>query len=251
LAALALLLLVLSFTLFRNRDFWFGSDEVVETDSASSEEVAKEKDPVPAVKTGGAEVASPAIVKNDATPKPSTKPAGQKAIPQVTTNLDVPAVATKRVMLPPLDVEVVAGDTHRLIHSGDNLATTAISGGTDRSATVSTSNSAPSTNAAERERISQVAAPELQRTVDSSYPLLGQHSRVQGSVVLEAIVGADGAIEGLHVVSGPSILSAAAQQAVRQWRFKPVLQNGQPVETKARIIVNFSIRIADNPAAAS
>jgi protein TonB len=75
--------------------------------------------------------------------------------------------------------------------------------------------------------------------------------RVQGSVVLQAVVGTDGNIENLRVLSGPSILTAAAQQAVRQWRFKPYLQNGQPVETKARITVNFSIRIADDPANAS
>jgi hypothetical protein len=49
-------------------------------------------------------------------------------------------------------------------------------------------------------------------------------------------------------VSGPAILASAAQQAVREWRFKPVLQNGQAVETKARITVNFSIKIADGTA---
>ena len=48
------------------------------------------------------------------------------------------------------------------------------------------------------------------------------------------------------MLSGPTILAAAAQQAVREWRFKPVLQNGQPVETKANIIVNFNIRVTDN-----
>ena len=72
--------------------------------------------------------------------------------------------------------------------------------------------------------------------------------KVQGSVVLQAVVGADGNIENLRVLSGPAILSVAAQQAVRQWRFKPYLQNGQPVETKARITVNFSIRISDSAA---
>lgn len=71
--------------------------------------------------------------------------------------------------------------------------------------------------------------------------------RVQGSVVLQAVVGTDGNIEDLRVISGPAILATAAQQAVRQWRFKPYLQNGQPVETKARITVNFSIGISDNP----
>jgi protein TonB len=69
---------------------------------------------------------------------------------------------------------------------------------------------------------------------------------VQGSVVLQAVVGTDGSIENLRVLSGPAVLATAAQQAVRQWRFKPYLQNGQPVETKARIIVNFTIRISDD-----
>jgi hypothetical protein len=48
------------------------------------------------------------------------------------------------------------------------------------------------------------------------------------------------------VLSGPAILASAAQQAVREWRFKPVLQNGSAVETKARITVNFTIKVADN-----
>ncbi|MFY9910969.1 MAG: energy transducer TonB, partial [Candidatus Sulfotelmatobacter sp.] len=67
----------------------------------------------------------------------------------------------------------------------------------------------------------------------------------QGSVVLEAVIGSDGVVEGLRVISGPSILTSAAQQAVRQWRFKPYLQNGRPVETKCTVTVNFSIRVSD------
>jgi len=68
---------------------------------------------------------------------------------------------------------------------------------------------------------------------------------------LQAVVGADGMIENLRVINGPSILAAAAKQAVRQWHFKPYLQNGQPVETKAIITVNFSIHVGDNPAQSS
>ena len=79
----------------------------------------------------------------------------------------------------------------------------------------------------------------------ASYPLLAQHMNVQGSVVLQAIIGADGSIQNLHVLSGPGILASAAQQAVREWRFKPILQNGQPVESQAKITVNFTIKIAD------
>ena len=80
----------------------------------------------------------------------------------------------------------------------------------------------------------------------ASYPLLAQHMNVQGSVVLQALIGADGVIQNLHVLSGPAILASAAEQAVREWRFKPIVQNGQAVESKAKITVNFTIKVADS-----
>jgi len=66
--------------------------------------------------------------------------------------------------------------------------------------------------------------------------------------VLQALIGADGIIENLRVMSGPAILAPAAQQAVREWRFKPIIQNGHAVESKATITVNFAIKVADNSA---
>ena len=71
--------------------------------------------------------------------------------------------------------------------------------------------------------------------------MLARQMKVQGSVVLQALIGKDGLIQDLRVLSGPGILSTAAQEAVRQWRFKPYLQNGQAVETEANITVNFTI----------
>jgi protein TonB len=65
--------------------------------------------------------------------------------------------------------------------------------------------------------------------------------KVQGSVILEALIGRDGTIQELKVVSGPAILAEAAREAVKQWRFKPYMQNGQAIETQARITVNFTI----------
>ena len=69
---------------------------------------------------------------------------------------------------------------------------------------------------------------------------------VQGSVVLQALIGTDGVVQNLRVLNGPPILVSAAQQAVREWRFKPILQNGQAVESKAMITVNFSIKVAND-----
>ena len=137
---------------------------------------------------------------------------------------------------------MVAGDIHRTIHPGTNAAKVEITHSA-AAATQLNANIASATNASEREKMPVDGAEGR-----ASYPLLAQHMNVQGSVVLQAVIGADGVVQNLHVVSGPAILASAAQQAVREWRFKPVLQNGQAVETKAKITVNFNIKIADGAA---
>ncbi|MGA8620386.1 MAG: TonB family protein [Candidatus Sulfotelmatobacter sp.] len=250
LIALALLLVVLTVVVVNTRDFWFGSDETADSDSTSSEDSSNANSAAPLTsKTSQTRPAQTA--KSTRAAKPPTKPAESKVTHEGIATPQSPVVATNRVVLPPLDVEVIAGDTRRTSHSGNNLAIQQIPSDSNRAAALNTSAATMSTNAGERERISSLGAPELRQTLDSNYPLLGEHARVQGSVVLEAIIGADGVIEGLRVISGPSILSTAAQQAVRQWHFKPYLENGQPVETKARITVNFTIRISDNSPAIS
>lgn len=234
LVALVLLLVALAIVLVKDREFWFGGDEAAESGAAESQSVAKTDSAAAPART----VQAPrvATAKNHVAAKSSERSVLQQSYNDA-SNAVPPAVTTKRVVLPPLDVEVVAGDTHRVVRPGINVAKVEIPSG---------SASTP-TNAAEREPLPGAGVPELRQTVETSYPLLGEHMKVQGSVVLQALVGTDGNIEDLRVISGPAILSTAAQQAVRQWRFKPYLQNGQPVETKARITVNFSIGISDNP----
>jgi len=78
--------------------------------------------------------------------------------------------------------------------------------------------------------------------------LLGRQMKVQGSVLLQALIGADGMIRDLRVLNGPAILASAAREAARGWKFKPYLQNGQPVETQAKITVNFTIKVLENGA---
>jgi periplasmic protein TonB len=262
LIALALLLAGLAVVLVKDSDFWFGSDDVAETTPASPEDVAKTNPaPVPA-KPSQEEApqapvtkAQPALNNHPAPtkqPAPTSHTAFVATVPshENVTKPDAPVVATKRVVLPPLDVEVIAGDKHQTIHPGSNVTVAEIPGGSNRASKIPNSKT-PATNVAERELLPAASTPELRPAVDSTYPLLSQNSRVQGSVVLEAVVGADGVIENLRVISGPAILSTAAQQAVRQWRFKPYLENGQAVETKTRITVNFSIHVSDNPSKTS
>jgi TonB family protein len=241
--ALVLLLVALAIVLVKDREFWFSSDEPSEAEVESPENVAKPNSAAAPVKT--APVAQAETVKKHLAAKISSAPAVTAPAHEEAASQDAPVVATKRTVLPPMDIEVVAGDTHRTVHAGSDLANVDISRNSNHFST-----NLP-TNAAEITRLSADGVPEVQQTIDSTLPLLGQHMSVEGSVVLQAIIGVDGNIENLRVLSGPTVLSVAAQQAVRQWHFKPYLQNGQPVETKSRITVNFSIRISNNPAKTS
>jgi TonB family protein len=245
--ALVLLLVALAVVLVKDHEFWFGSDEALDSDGGSSESVAKTDSPATPVKTSKAPEQTVAVGKHLAA-RTSAQPAVTAPAQQEAANPTSPVV---RSVLPPLDVEVVAGDKHSTVHPGSNIAKVEISSNSNHAPSAPASEASLPTNAAELNRLPSAVVPELHQTIDSNLPVLGQHSRVEGSVVLQAIVGTDGNIENLRVVSGPAILSSAAQQAVREWRFKPYLQNGQPVETKARITVNFSIRVSDNPAKTS
>ena len=142
-----------------------------------------------------------------------------------------------------MEVEVVAGDTHRTVHPGNNSVKVEMPPNSGTQAAGSAFQWSPATSAVERTRISSDQPEALPQAVEASYPSLAREMKVQGSVLLQAFVNADGGIRDLHVLSGPPILVSAAMEAVRQWRFKPYLQNGQAVETQAKISVNFTIKI--------
>jgi protein TonB len=73
------------------------------------------------------------------------------------------------------------------------------------------------------------------------YPVDAKAAHVQGTVVLGAIIGTDGTVKDLHVVSGPDQLQQAALDAVRQWRYRPYLLNGDPVEVRTTINIIFTL----------
>lgn len=75
--------------------------------------------------------------------------------------------------------------------------------------------------------------------VEPVYPMIAQRARVQGTVTLRAIISTQGTIESLHVVEGHPILVAAAMDAVKQWRYRPYMLSGQPVEVETTVFVNF------------
>jgi protein TonB len=86
-----------------------------------------------------------------------------------------------------------------------------------------------------------VQSANLINQVRPTYPPLAKAARVQGTVKFEAVIGKDGSIQNLHMISGPPLLVQAAMQAVQQWKYRPTLLNGEPVEVITTIDVNFTL----------
>lgn len=84
-------------------------------------------------------------------------------------------------------------------------------------------------------------AASLVHRVEPAYSAVARAARIQGAVRLHAIIGTDGAVQQIEVISGSGILAQAAINAVRQWRYRPTLLNGQPVKVDTEITVNFSL----------
>jgi protein TonB len=86
-----------------------------------------------------------------------------------------------------------------------------------------------------------VQAARLVNRVQPVYPPLARQTRISGTVKLHAIIGKNGAVEQLQVLSGHPLLVQSALDAVRQWRYQPTLLNGDPVEVDTEIDVIFSL----------
>jgi protein TonB len=86
---------------------------------------------------------------------------------------------------------------------------------------------------------STIEAAKLISRVQPVYQRLPIQARIQGNVVLHAIIGRDGQVSELQILSGHPLLVNAALDAVRQWRYSPTLLNGQAVEVETTITVSF------------
>lgn len=254
--SLCLLLLALGIVLWRDRDFWF--PDTPEAESAQPVERSPVSSPVaklapvqpsaavakrtkaarPKHRVAQHQIAQNHAVKNHAAPEASN------AAPQAPPP---PVSITARTVLPPLEVEVVAGDTHRTVRPGSSSVRVDLQPDTlpqpapDAAATEPETAASVTTDAAQHMQMSTDTSQVVTRPVRPNYPLLARQMKVQGSVILQALIGRDGAIQNLRVVSGPHILASAAQDAVRQWHFKPHFEGSEAVETQAKITVNFTI----------
>ena len=87
-----------------------------------------------------------------------------------------------------------------------------------------------------------VKPPEKVRDVPPVYPPVAQSARVQGIVILEAIIGLDGRVSEVKVLRSVPLLDEAAINAVRQWEYTPTLLNGVPVPVIMTVTVNFTLQ---------
>ncbi|MGO9125980.1 MAG: energy transducer TonB [Terriglobales bacterium] len=94
----------------------------------------------------------------------------------------------------------------------------------------------------QRIRVSQgVTQGMILRKVQPAYPPLARQARIQGPVVLQAEIGKDGSIQNLRLISGHPMLAPAAIEAIKQWKYKPYILNGEPVEVETTITFNFTL----------
>jgi TonB family protein len=237
LIALTLLLVALVLILTKDREFWFPTPPALQSESEPAEEILPQRMPQSPVTSGTQSVVPgrPKVKPNVSHPAAEPKPGDASA-----------AIVANRTVLPPLEVEVVAGDEHRPVQESSNSVKVDLQPHTPvvsekPSSVKESANSGVESDRPGRVQLSPKTAEVVSRSVEPDYPLLARQMKIQGAVVLEALIGREGNIQHLQVLSGPAILSAAAREAVQQWRFRPYLLSGQAVETESRITVSFTI----------
>lgn len=102
-------------------------------------------------------------------------------------------------------------------------------------------NNAPSKAPKQLSVSADVMAENLLNKVMPQYPAAAKKARIQGTVVLSALIGKDGNVQSLRVLSGPAELQQSSLDAVRQWTYKPYLLNGDPIEVKTTVNVVYSL----------
>jgi len=246
LIALLVLVLALMSVLIKDRQFWFPSSPTAESDTP------EQSVPQPFPQVAPIKTVTPVAPPKAMGPVPvhtrskSKRLAATAHLKETEDAMSPVITATNRAVLPPLEVEVVAGNQHRPVNTADNSVKLDMqpSNAADPEPVVPSAQSQGSASGASNARAQVQLSPSSAQVisrVDPSYPLLAKQMKVQGAVVLEALISKNGSIQEIQVLSGPAILSEAAREAVKQWHFKPYYQSGRPVETEARITVNFTI----------
>jgi protein TonB len=178
-------------------------------------------------------------------PPPVPQP---KLKPKKLAEAELPSTANpatnERVTRSIISAEVIfPGGQRRTIYPR-NATVNVDLGGSTTATSAQTQPAAAAANAVKPAEHGQVLAdsPEvLDHPSEPVYPRLAEQMKVEGSVTLQVNIDKNGNIVRTQVLSGPEILATAAKEAVRLWRFRPRYKNGAPIETEARVVVNFTI----------
>ena len=155
--------------------------------------------------------------------------------------MPAPVHTTHEAAPPPVDTtsEVIGGVPAGVVGGVPGGVLTEMPGGLS---SMSLPAKTPEPTPVERIRVaSRVAEANLIHDVPPQYPPEAGRERIEGTVVLLAVIGKDGSVQEVQVVSGLPLLAQAATEAVNQWRYKPYLLNGVPVEIESRITINFTL----------
>ncbi len=194
-------------------------------------------------------VMQPAVTEitlgSDTASPPATKPTAAKPAPKESAaEPDPEPEVTKRI--------IVKNDTRHLAPSApvqeqepvQAPSALALAGATDSKALPNIANAAVNVPKPPPQvlRVSQgVMEGLVLKRVQPRYPAQALQMRIQGPVQLQATISKTGDITNLKVVSGESVLGRSAQEAVKQWKYKPYYLNGEPVEIQTQILVNFRL----------
>lgn len=91
-------------------------------------------------------------------------------------------------------------------------------------------------------RTSVMMEGNLIHRVEPVYPMIAKQAGIQGTVVVRALISRTGEIDQVQIISGPAMLGPAAVDAIRQWKYRPYVLNGYPIEVETQITVNFILR---------
>ena len=225
--ALTLLLMALILVVARNWQFWLSALSLEEATNQAVLDTSKKDEAM----------AKPAGLRKAGTKQ--TPPASAQEHSEV-------APEPGEIVLAPLRVDVTyASGQHRTLIARNSAVHIDLQHNTQQSVDIpersALSSVGTETAGGGHVRFSPQTAEVVVRRVEPVYPLLAQQENVQGAVVLQARIDKDGNVQSVQVLSGPDILTAAALEAVKQWRFKPHYEKDRATPTETRITVNFTI----------
>jgi len=204
---------------------------------------------IPLMQTARIAFSPPVILYT--TPRPVPPPVKV----EVRTNAQAVASIVRAVFRPPVFTAPIHIPTKIVTMGGEDVPEIALTGstqfvGTDVglpfAATIESAKPAAAAEPVKPKPTSIHASSTLSQAmlihqVKPPYPPLARAARVSGTVRLAAVIARDGTIQHLQLVSGPPLLVKAALEAVQQWRYKPTLLGGEPVEVITEILVNFNL----------